>query len=49
MSTDNICFCGQIRKISTIVNQKSVPYLELCTPQPLYNTIAGIQSENRVS
>ena len=30
MSTHNICFCGEIRKISAFFGLKKVPYLLLC-------------------
>ena len=76
MSTHNICFCGEIRKILAfqlekrsliwsyecamsiteyicavlrLASYKVLFYQSKSTPQPLYNTIVGVQSINSVS
>ena len=33
MSTHNLCFCGEIRKISIFFMLENVPYRELCMPR----------------
>ena len=50
MSTHNICFRGEIRKISIHLDWKKHLYWGyISTPQPLFNTVAGIQNRNCVS